>query len=98
MRHERPQTRENPDRINGPFVSDELNGISIDHFRNEPRPFIPIAYNSIDHMIDDNELSRVYLGVHWRFDCNRGSASGRRVARAIYASAYEASAPGGDAH
>jgi hypothetical protein len=97
VRHERPPTHEMPDRIEGPFISDELNGISIDHFRNEPRPFIPIAYSSIDRMIEDNDSSRVYLGVHWRFDCNRGSDSGRRIARAVYGSAYEPLRPEGDA-
>lgn len=88
VRRERPSTQHDPDRITGPFVSDELNGISIDHFRNEPRPYFPIDYRSIDQMISDNELSRVYLGVHWRFDCNRGTDSGAEVARAVYQAAY----------
>ncbi len=89
VRRDRRETSDHPDRVNGPFVSDELNGISIDHSRDEPRPYFPIDYNSIDHMILDNDLSRVYLGVHWRFDCNRGSESGRAIARAIYDEAYE---------
>jgi membrane-associated phospholipid phosphatase len=88
LRSERPQTRHNPDAIHGEFVSEELNGVSIDHFSGTARDFYPIAYKSIDDMIADNERSRVYLGVHWRFDCNRGSESGRRVARAIYDAAY----------
>ncbi len=90
VRQERPLTRHDPDRIRGPFVSDELNGISIDHFRDETRPYFPMAYESLDHMIADNDLSRVFLGVHWRFDSNRGSESGARVARAVYNMAYGA--------
>lgn len=50
------------------FVSDELNGISKDnkgtvrprHVRNFPR--------GLWQMIEENGLSRVYLGVHWVFD------------------------------
>jgi hypothetical protein len=89
VRRERPQTRRDPDRIGGPFISEELNGISIDHFRNEPRPFAPFDYDSIERLIEDNDLSRVYLGVHWRFDCRNGSHSGRRIAKAVYERAYE---------
>lgn len=89
LRGERPQTAQNPDAIRGEFVSDELNGVSLDHFRHTARPFYPIAYNSLDAMIDDNALSRVYLGVHWRFDCTHGSASGARIARAVYEAAYD---------
>lgn len=90
VRAEREPTRRNPDRIETAidFVSDELNGISIDNFRNQARPYRPIAYRSIDQMIDDNNKSRVYLGVHWNFDCDRGSESGARIASRIYGNAY----------
>ncbi len=88
LRRERPPTRHDPDAIRLEFVSDELNGVSQDHFSGEARAYYPIRYRSIDDMIADNNLSRVYLGVHWRFDSNRGSESGRNVARAIYRAAY----------
>jgi membrane-associated phospholipid phosphatase len=88
LRRERPQTRHAPASISGEFVSDELNGVSLDHASGNARPFYPLPYKSIDDMITDNDLSRIYLGVHWRFDCNRGSASGANVARAIYDAAY----------
>ena len=87
-RSERSQTQENPDAIRGEFISDELNGVSADAFNSRARPYYPIAYKSLDDMIEDNALSRVYLGVRWRFDCNRGVTSGARIARAIYNSAY----------
>jgi hypothetical protein len=88
VRHERAPTRHDPDRISGPFVSDELNGIAIDHFHDEPRPYFPIHYESIDDMIVDNDISRIYLCVHWRFDCNRGSESGGHIASAVHERAY----------
>jgi hypothetical protein len=90
VRAERPATRPDPGRIDhaGEFVSDELNGVSIDNFRNEPRPFLPLRYRHIDQMIEDNNKSRVHLGVHWQFDCTRGAVSGARVADAVYAQAY----------
>lgn len=90
VRAERDNTRQNPARLDffEDFVSDELNGISIDSFKNEPRPYLPMTYTSIDDMIEDNNRSRVYLGVHWNFDSSRGSESGAKVADKIYEDAY----------
>ena len=42
-------------------------------------------------MIEHNNRSRVFLGVHWNFDCDRGSESGARIADAIYNNAYRRS-------
>lgn len=90
IRAERPETRRDPDRLppNEEYVSDELNGVSIDNFSNEPRPYVPLRYTSIDKMIEDNNKSRVYLGVHWNFDCERGAKSGELVASKIHENAY----------
>jgi hypothetical protein len=90
VRAEHEPTRDAPGDIRnaGPFVSDELNGITIDNFRNEARPYLPITYTQIDQMIEDNNRSRVHLGVHWSFDCELGSRSGARVADAAYRNAY----------
>jgi hypothetical protein len=91
VRAERERTAANADRINPSidFVSDELNGVSIDNFTNRPRPYLPLSYASIDRMIEDNNRSRVHLGVHWNFDCERGAESGARVAERIYSNAYQ---------
>jgi len=90
VRAEREPTRHAAGDIRnaGPFVSDELNGITIDNFRNEARPYLPINYTQIDQMIEDNNKSRVHLGVHWNFDCERGSRSGARIAEAAHHNAY----------
>ncbi|KAK4463513.1 phosphatidic acid phosphatase type 2/haloperoxidase [Cladorrhinum samala] len=69
-----------PDNIEVEYVSDELNGISRD--LREPydatRPIeeqvgtvrtrFPIKFPSLWSIIHQNALSRVWLGVHWRFD------------------------------
>jgi membrane-associated phospholipid phosphatase len=55
------------DKISFCFVSDELNAITRDrdgsvrtrHYR---------KYNSVADAMYENSVSRVYLGVHWRFD------------------------------
>jgi membrane-associated phospholipid phosphatase len=88
LRQERPRTRKNPDAIRGTFVSDELNGVTLDHATGRPRAHYPIGYRSLSDMIKDNDLSRIYLGVHWRFDCDGGSESGGRIAKAVYDAAY----------
>ncbi|KAK4163735.1 phosphatidic acid phosphatase type 2/haloperoxidase [Cladorrhinum sp. PSN259] len=69
-----------PDDIKVEYVSDELNGISRD--LREPydatRPIeeqvgtvrtrYPIKFPSLWSLIQQNALSRIWLGVHWRFD------------------------------
>jgi hypothetical protein len=91
IRAERERTRSSPDRLNSSidFVSDELNGVSIDNFTNRARPYVPLSYSSIDQMIEDNNRSRVHLGVHWNFDCERGARSGAQVADRTYGEAYQ---------
>jgi hypothetical protein len=90
LRGERAATRGDPGRIDraGPFVSDEVNGISIDNFRNVARPYMPVRYSRLEQMIEDNNKSRVHLGVHWNFDCDAGAESGARIAEAVYHHAY----------
>jgi hypothetical protein len=90
VRAEREATRHDPGDMRnvGPIVSDELNGISIDNFRNQARPYLPTTFARIEQMIEDNNNSRVYLGVHWNFDCVLGARSGARVGEAVYRNAY----------
>lgn len=51
------------------FTSDELNDISFDAGpRGARRRLAPRRFKSFAHAVSENALSRVYLGVHWRFD------------------------------
>jgi membrane-associated phospholipid phosphatase len=86
IRETRPATAAEPDKINlrDPFVSDELNGVAIDNFKGERRDYVPRPYTSLAAMIADNNDSRLYLGVHWRFDSTNGSASGMAIADRMY--------------
>jgi hypothetical protein len=58
-------------------------------FANEPRPYVPRTFRALGEIIEDINLSRVYLGVHFNFDCKYGSESGERVAKAVYELAYQ---------
>jgi hypothetical protein len=63
------------------FVSDELNGENIG-----AGGVVRARYNgkmTIARAINDNILSRVYLGVHWQFDGREGEKNGRAIAEMI---------------
>ncbi|OBB10664.1 hypothetical protein A5662_08340 [Mycobacteriaceae bacterium 1482268.1] len=49
------------------FVSDELDGISVDP-DGSVRTRRPITFNNFVEPVWENSVSRIYLGVHWRFD------------------------------
>jgi hypothetical protein len=49
------------------FVSDELDGVSSDS-DGSIRPRLPITFKNFVEPVWENSVSRVYLGVHWRFD------------------------------
>lgn len=69
-----------PDNISFDIVSDELNGVNRDlrqpydpttPITEQPgivRTRVPRRFSSLWHAIFDNAISRVFLGVHWRFD------------------------------
>ncbi|RVO65711.1 vanadium-dependent haloperoxidase [Sinorhizobium meliloti] len=88
FRRQRASTSGDPDSIRGEFISDELNGISVDHMSGLPRPLQPFEYTSINEMIRDNDRSRVFLGVHWMFDATAGSKAGEDIAMRVVNSAY----------
>jgi hypothetical protein len=69
-----------PDSYGFKFVSDELNGEAVGatgvRMRHERELTIASA-------IEENVLSRVYLGVHWHFDGQEGKANGEIIAGKI---------------
>ncbi len=59
------------DSIAFTFVSDELNGTSMDS-DGSVRPRVNRKYASVAAAMYDNSISRIFLGVHWRFDGTSG--------------------------
>ncbi len=49
------------------FVSDELDGVSVDS-NGSVRQRVPITFHNFARPVWENSVSRIYLGVHWRFD------------------------------
>ena len=45
-------------------------------------------WTSLSHMADENGLSRLYGGVHWAIDNDRGLTSGRALARQAFHSTF----------
>jgi len=67
------------DDIGFTFVSDELNGVTLDR-DGIVRPLSPRHFRSLSEAEEENGQSRIYLGIHWSFDKREGIAQGRRVA------------------
>lgn len=49
------------------FTSDELDGVTFDS-SGSVRQAVPITFNNYARPVWENSVSRIYLGVHWRFD------------------------------
>jgi Vanadium chloroperoxidase N-terminal domain/PAP2 superfamily len=64
------------------FVSDEFNGQNVDA-DGSTRPYHKRSL-TLSQAIQENADSRVYLGVHWRFDAEGGVESGKRIAQYIF--------------
>jgi PAP2 superfamily len=45
----------------------------------------PRTYNTFSEMVNEDAISRIYLGVHWRMDCEEGVRLGYQVARKVSA-------------
>jgi hypothetical protein len=82
------------DNIAFTFVSDEFNGITKDN-TGTVRPLIQGTFSSLSQAEEDNGQSRIYLGIHWKFDKTEAIAEGRRVADFVFANAFT---PVGNGH
>jgi hypothetical protein len=67
------------DTIAFSFVSDEFNGVTRDN-RGRVRPRIERSFASLSEAEEECGQSRIYLGVHWRYDKLQSFRLGRRVA------------------
>jgi hypothetical protein len=71
------------DDVHFTIVSDEFNTITVDQFGNR-RPLIPRSYDSFSQASEENGQSRIYLGIHWRFDKVEGINLGTRIADYVF--------------
>lgn len=69
------------------FVSDEFNGLTRDIHELIPdlvldhvRAMRPRHYDSFSQAAAENAASRIFLGIHWRFDAIEGISAGNRIA------------------
>jgi hypothetical protein len=85
------------DHIAFTFVSDELNGVTLDHDGNA-RPLIPRHFSSLGEAEEENGQSRIYLGIHWEFDKTEGITQGRRVADHVFLHAFQPLRKGNSQH
>jgi hypothetical protein len=80
------------DAIAFSFVSDELNGVTVAN-DGIVRPLVPGHFASLSDAEDENGQSRIYLGIHWRFDKTAGIAQGQRVADWVFEHAFLPASP-----
>ena len=67
-----------PKNISVTFVSDEFNGMTSDN-SGSVRPLWEQTF-TLEKAIEQNKDSRIYLGVHWKFDADGGETVGKAVA------------------
>lgn len=67
-----------PEQIQVTFVSDEFNGKNADN-RGIVRPRMSRKF-TLRQAIEENKISRIYLGVHWVFDATGGETVGKPIA------------------
>ena len=71
------------DDISFAFVSDELNGKTLDA-SGHARPRVERSFDSFTDAKLENAQSRIYLGIHWRFDADDGIKTGDAVADYVF--------------
>ncbi len=72
-----------PEDIHVEFVSDEFNGVTTDN-TGVVRPRYKAKFTLAKGITDNNE-SRIWLGVHWRFDAEGGEVVGNAIAAKVVA-------------
>ncbi len=71
-----------PENIVVKFVSDEFNGITTDN-TGATRPRYESTF-TMREAIEENKISRIYLGVHWIFDATGGEIVGNAIAGKVF--------------
>ncbi len=75
------------DNIAFTFVSDELNGVTVDNMGN-PRPLLPRSFTTLSQAEEENGQSRIYLGIHWVFDKTAGIDQGNLIGDYVFDNAF----------
>jgi hypothetical protein len=52
------------------------------------RPYMPRSFSTLSQAEEENGQSRIYLGIHWRFDKTEGIAQGRKVGSYVFDHAF----------
>jgi hypothetical protein len=71
------------DDIKFTIGSDEFNGVTKDQ-NGVVRPVVFRSFDSFSQAKEENGQSRIYLGIHWKFDKVQGIKCGDRVANYIF--------------
>jgi membrane-associated phospholipid phosphatase len=71
------------DEIPFTFTSDEFNGVTQEN-DGVVRPVVTRTYPTLSAAEEENGQSRIYLGIHWRFDKTDGISQGNRVADFVF--------------
>jgi hypothetical protein len=72
------------DDITFSFTSDEFNGVTRDQ-SGHVRPVVTRTFHSFSAAAEENGQSRIYLGIHWRFDKVEGIKAGSAIADYVFA-------------
>ena len=96
----RKEDRDYPNNVDVTLRSGELSPETTDNYTLAPRPDVPIRFRRVlqanlgqggfdtGTMTGSLDASRVFLGVHWRFDQADGDKVGRKIGDLVYAKAY----------
>lgn len=70
-------------KISFTIGSDEYNGITKDQ-NGIVRPVVTRSFTSFSQAAEENGQSRIYLGIHWKFDKDQGMAQGKKIADFVF--------------
>jgi hypothetical protein len=68
-------------------VSDEYDGSTLAN-DGTTRPLVQRSFSSLSAAEEENAQSRIYLGIHWRFDATEGTSQCRAVADYVFSHAF----------
>jgi hypothetical protein len=71
------------DNIHFTIGSDEFNGVTQDQ-NGVVRPVLTRSFDSFSAAAEENGQSRIYLGIHWRFDKVQGINQGDQIADYVF--------------